>query len=230
MGKKFEKNIAYIFAIVFFTLGLLVLFCDYFENRVSPMVVFLIFMGFLPWMKYFVSYIKFRDLELQLNASEKMNEMDAYVVEIVKHLNEDQLVPLSNEEIEKIIDYSDNKANFGMVDNIIKIIDENVDVFDQLNIIKDEIEKFIVKLSRQNDSNHEYSEKIEQLVSRLVENKIITLEISKLILNILELIEKINCQRNDNYNKNDLEWIINKGKIILLCLERKCIEIELSEI
>ena len=202
----------FIFSGVFIIIAVLMIFFDWFRNRIDSTIIILLIIGFIPWL---VNYK--RDYELKnKNLDEKKDKIDEEIEKISKNAIKEEKIISSNTIIDKNQPIGSEK-NPLLIESM-ELIARTSNPVEKMVLIRYEIEKEIKILCRVNNIQT-YQQSIRKMIEELKKNKIIDNVVANLLLDIWPVLNKAVHSEIKNIDANDIDWVIEKGSALVMHLE-----------
>ena len=208
----------YIISLSFVILALLMIFSNWFQERINSRVIVLLIIAYTPWLSKYIKRFEGFGVKAELINEEQKKEIDAKVKEIKDTKLDKKKMVANDVEIDKTKPIGSKKNPF-IIESLVTI--ENIDnPVQKLVLIKYEMEKKLRLICRINNINTR-NLTIKRMVDVLKNDNILETEICDLIVDILPLLNNIMHSNMDYLNKKDYDLIIKAGKIIIKYLEIK---------
>lgn len=208
----------YIISLSFVILALLMIFSNWFQERINSRVIVLLIIAYTPWLSKYIKSFEGFGVKAELINEEQKKEIDAKVKEIKDTKLDKKKMVANDVEIDKTKPIGSKKNPF-IIESLVAI--ENIDnPVQKLVLIRYEMEKKLRLICR---INNIYTKNltIRRMVDVLKDDNILETEICDLIIDILPLLNNIMHSNMDCLNKKDYDLIIKAGKIIVKYLEIK---------
>lgn len=206
----------YVFSGIFLLIAVLMVFFDWFKNRIDSTIIILVLIAFIPWLVNYIKSLEAFGMKVDLLSPEKKDKIEEEMQNIPKEVIKEENIINNNIKIDK-------SKPIGSEENPLLI--ESMDVISKTNnpiekmvLIRYEIEKELKILCRINNIQT-YQQTIRQMIKELRNNKILDNSVANLLLDILPILNKAVHSEIKNIDANDLEWIIDKGSKLVLHLE-----------
>lgn len=208
----------YIISLSFVILALLMIFSNWFQERINSRVIVLLIIAYTPWLSKYIKSFEGFGVKAELINEEQKKEIDAKVKEIKDTKLDKKKMVANDVEIDKTKPIGSKKNPF-IIESLVAI--ENIDdPVQKLVLIRYEMEKKLRLICRINNINTR-NLTIRRMVDVLKNDNILETEICDLIIDILPLLNNIMHSNMDYLNKKDYDLIIKAGKIIIKYLEIK---------
>ena len=208
----------YIISLSFVILALLMIFSNWFQERINSRVIVLLIIAYTPWLSKYIKSFEGFGVKAELINEEQKKEIDAKVKDIKETKLDKKKIVANDVEIDKTKPIGSKKNPF-IIESLVTI--ENIDdPVQKLVLIKYEMEKKLRLICRINNINTR-NLTIRRMVDVLKNDNILETEICDLIIDILPLLNNIMHSNMDYLNKKDYDLIIKAGKIIIKYLEIK---------
>lgn len=218
MPKNSCNKSRYIISLSFVILALLMIFSDWFQERINSRVIVLLIIAYIPWLSKYIKSFEGFGVKAELINEEQKKEIDAKVKEIKDTKLDKKKMVDSDVEIDKTKPIGSKKNPF-IIESLAAI--ENIDdPVQKLVLIRYEIEKKLRLICRINNINTK-NLTIRRMVDVLKDDNILETEICDLIIDILPFLNSAAHSNIDYLNKKDYDLIIKAGKIIVKYLEIK---------
>lgn len=218
MSKNSWNISRYIISLSFVILALLMIFSNWFQERINSRVIALLIIAYTPWLSKYIKSFEGFGVKAELINEEQKKEIDAKVKEIKEIKLDKKKIVANDVEIDKTKPIGSKKNPF-IIESLVAI--ENIDdPVQKLVLIRYEMEKKLRLICRINNINTR-NLTIRRIVDVLKNNDILETEICDLIIDILPLLNNIMHSNMYYLNKKDYDLIIKAGKIIIKYLEIK---------
>lgn len=208
----------YIISLSFVILALLMIFSNWFQERINSRVIVLLIIAYTPWLSKYIKSFEGFGVKAELINEEQKKEIDAKVKEIKDTKLDKKKMVANDVEIDKTKPIGSKKNPF-IIESLVAI--ENIDdPVQKLVLIRYEMEKKLRLICRINNINTR-NLTIRRMVDVLKNDNILETEICDFIIDILPLLNNIMHSNMDYLNKEDYDLIIKAGKIIIKYLEIK---------
>lgn len=208
----------YIISLSFVILALLMIFSNWFQERINSRVIVLLIIAYTPWLSKYIKSFEGFGVKAELINEEQKKEIDAKVKDIKETKLDKKKIVANDVEIDKTKPIGSKKNPF-IIESLVTI--ENIDdPVQKLVLIKYEMEKKLRLICRINNINTR-NLTIRRMVDVLKNDNILETEICDFIIDILPLLNNIMHSNMDYLNKEDYDLIIKAGKIIIKYLEIK---------
>lgn len=214
--KNNQKVFKYVFSFTFICIAFLMIFCDWFRDRIDTRIIALFIIAYVPWLTKYIKTFEGFGIKTELINEEKKQDIDKEMDKISnKSMN-------SKNKIDKDIKI-DKSAPIGSEKNPLliesmEVIARTSNKIEKMVLIRYEIEKELKILCRINNIQT-CQNTIRNMIDNLRKNKILDNRVCNLLLDILPLLNKAVHSEIKNIDDKDIEWIIDKGSALVMHLE-----------
>lgn len=201
-----KKNIfKIIFSIIFFIFAILYLFSKYFNSRIDTIFIFLMLLGFLPWLAKYIKSIEAFGIKSELVSDDKKEKID------------EELSEIHSDSVDgnEFANYRNNVIN----NNLNNIFDYNslvsvTDSISKLVLCRVEIENKLKLICKNNGISYNKKDSLRSIVYLLRKKEVLVRDVANVMLDLLPILNDA-VHSNVNSNYSDLEWVIDKCEYII---------------
>lgn len=206
----------YVFSGIFLLIAILMIFFDWFKNRIDSTIIILILIAFIPWLVNYIKSLEAFGMKVDLLSPEKKDKIEEEMENIPKEVIKEENIIDNNIKIDKSKPIG-SKKNPLLIESM-DVIARTNDPIKKMVLIRYEIEKELKILCRVNNIQT-YQQTIRQMTEELRKNKVLDNSVANLILDVVPILNKAVHSEIKNTDTNDLDWIIDKGSKLVMHLE-----------
>ena len=206
----------FIFSGVFIIIAMLMIFFNWFRNRINSTIIILLIIAFIPWLVNYIKSLEAFGMKVDLLSNEKKDKIDEEIEKISKNAIKEEKIISSNTIIDKNQPIGSEK-NPLLIESM-ELIARTSNPVEKMVLIRYEIEKEIKILCRVNNIQT-YQQSIRKMIEELRKNKIIDNIVANLLLDIWPVLNKAVHSEIKNIDANDIDWVIDKGSALVMHLE-----------
>ena len=196
-----------IFSATFVLLAILMVFIDWFKNRIDFTIISLIMIAYLPWVVKYVKSLEAFGLKADLVTEEKTEEINKNIEKISPNITN---INISNSNQNNVIDNT-KLITFESINSI----NENNDTIQKLVLLRYQIENILKKLCKK--EKIEPYKNIRDMSKKLYDKRVLKNYEVNLINDLLPVLNKaVHADLNQLY---EVDWVIRNGITLLAQLE-----------
>lgn len=207
----------YVFSASFLIMAVLIIFFDWFKERIDSTVIVLVIIAYFPWLTKYIKSFEGFGIKTELVENQKKEQIDKDINELNnKSKKLDKNLINTNITIDKREPIG-SKKNPILIESM-EVIARTSNPIEKMVLIRYEIEKELKILCRVNNIQS-YQRTIRQMIEELRKNNMLDNKAANLLLDIIPILNKAVHLDINNINYNDLEWVIEKGSALVMHLE-----------
>lgn len=196
-----------IFSATFVLLAILMVFIDWFKNRIDFTIISLIMIAYLPWVVKYVKSLEAFGVKADLVTEEKKEEINKNIEKISPNITN---INISNSNQNNVIDNT-KLITFESISSI----NENNDTIQKLVLLRYQIENILKKLCKK--EKIEPYKNIRDMSKKLYDKRVLKNYEVNLINDLLPVLNKaVHADLNQLY---EVDWVIRNGITLLAQLE-----------
>ncbi len=196
-----------IFSATFVLLAILMVFIDWFKNRIDFTIISLIMIAYLPWVVKYIKRLEAFGVKADLVTEEKKEEINKNIEKISPNITN---INISNSNQNDIIDNT-KLITFESINSI----NEINDTIQKLVLLRYQIENILKKLCTKEKIDS--FRNIRDMSKKLYDKKILKKYEVNLINDLLPVLNKaVHADLNQLY---EVDWVISNGIALLAQLE-----------
>lgn len=196
-----------IFSATFVLLAILMVFIDWFKNRIDFTIISLIMIAYLPWVVKYVKSLEAFGVKADLVTEEKKEEINKNIEKISPNITN---INISNSNQNNVIDNT-KLITFESINSI----NENNDTIQKLVLLRYQIENILKKLCKK--EKIEPYKNIRDMSKKLYDKRVLKNYEVNLINDLLPVLNKaVHADLNQLY---EVDWVIRNGITLLAQLE-----------
>lgn len=204
-----NKDIVFkvIFSATFVLLAILMVFIDWFKNRIDFTIISLIMIAYLPWVVKYIKRLEAFGVKADLVTEEKKEEINKNIEKISPNITN---INISNSNQNDITDNT-KLITFESINSI----NEINDTIQKLVLLRYQIENILKKLCTKEKIDS--FRNIRDMSKKLYDKKILKKYEVNLINDLLPVLNKaVHADLNQLY---EVDWVISNGIALLAQLE-----------
>ena len=196
-----------IFSTTFLLLAILMVFIDWFKNRIDFTIISLIMIAYLPWVVKYVKRLEAFGVKADLITEEKKEEINKNIEKIYPNITN---INISNSNQNNVVDNT-KLITFESINSI----NEVNDTIQKLVLLRYQIENILKKLCKKEKIDS--FRNIRDMSKKLYDKKILKKYEVNLINDLLPVLNKaVHADLNQLY---EVDWVISNGIALLAQLE-----------
>ncbi len=196
-----------IFSTTFLLLAILMIFIDWFKNRIDFKIISLIMIAYLPWVVKYVKRLEAFGVKADLITEEEKEEINKNIDKIYPNITN---INISNSNQNNVVDNT-TLITFESINSI----NEVNDTIQKLVLLRYQIENILKKLCKKEKIGS--FRNIRDMSKKLYDKKILKNYEVNLINDLLPVLNKaVHADLNQLY---EVDWVISNGITLLAQLE-----------